>query len=311
MTICTWFLQGVCKFGDECQNSHGDIRAAYHLDESLPMIVLDINKVLLYRRPKREVVFRPGLEQFLFYCFKKCNVVFWTTMKEWNMENLVAKIVSKVKAYRRENQLNMKRPLKRPLEPVFCLHQDHCLFASKSLPSFLCEFPEDRFRPLVFKDLRLIWQNFPKFGVHNTLLVDDSWYKSALNPLMSTYVISTWVPGRESLDPLLKIVDRIVGAKLTRQVVGPVSTINYFVHHGEDDVGIMKNFGVPSDGDIRHLFTLPGEEYKLLYDYLLQSPIQELVKATCAPKHFEFFLRQLREMKLGIPSELWKHLNKK
>ena len=35
----------------------------------------------------------------------------------------------------------------------------------------------------MFKDLRKVWKDFEQYGLSNTLLVDDSPYKSFFNPV--------------------------------------------------------------------------------------------------------------------------------
>ncbi|KAF7803091.1 ubiquitin-like domain-containing CTD phosphatase 1 [Senna tora] len=144
------------------------------------LLVLDVNGLLVdlvCPRPKdhkadtvitgRAVFKRPFYLEFLKFCFENFEVAVWTSRMKKNVDKVLTFLIG-----------DMKHKL------LFCWDHSHCTMTEfKTL--------ENKHKPLVFKDLRKIWEkhdpNLPwekgYFNESNTLLLDDSPYKALLNPL--------------------------------------------------------------------------------------------------------------------------------
>nr|XP_043616182.1 uncharacterized protein LOC122588108 [Erigeron canadensis] len=116
---------------------------------------------------KRRAIFkRPFLDDFLSFCFERFNVGIWSSRTKPVLDPVVDFLLGDLK-----NKL------------LFLWD------ASKCTNSGL-RTPEDRHKPIVFKDLRKIWDKKDTenrwvkgtFNESNTLLLDDSPYKALLNP---------------------------------------------------------------------------------------------------------------------------------
>ncbi|XP_004514837.1 uncharacterized protein [Cicer arietinum] len=144
------------------------------------LLVLDVNGLLAdivpSPRPKdikadaiiaKKALFkRPFYKEFLNFCFEKFDVAVWSSRLGVNVKLVVDYLMGK-----------MKQKL------IFCWDLSHCTHTGFNTL-------EDKYKPLVVKDLRKIWEkhdpNLPwKKGYYNesnTLLLDDSPYKGLLNP---------------------------------------------------------------------------------------------------------------------------------
>ncbi|CAI8591949.1 unnamed protein product [Vicia faba] len=143
------------------------------------LLVLDINGLLadiVSPPPKnvkqdttisRKAVFkRPYYLEFLNFCFERFDVAVWSSRLKKYVDRVVDYLMG-----------DMKQRL------IFCWDLSHCTETSfRTL--------ENRHKPLVFKDLRKIWDNYDPnlpwdkgyYNESNTLLLDDSPYKALLNP---------------------------------------------------------------------------------------------------------------------------------
>ncbi|KAG4119220.1 hypothetical protein ERO13_D11G065100v2 [Gossypium hirsutum] len=144
------------------------------------LLVLDVNGLLadiIYRSPKnykadayiagRAIFKRPFCDDFLRFCFEKFEVGIWSSRNRRNLERVVDSLMG-----------DMKQKL------LFCWDSSHCTTTRfKTLGN--------RYKPLVFKELRKLWRksdpNLPwekgYYNESNALLIDDSPYKALLNPL--------------------------------------------------------------------------------------------------------------------------------
>lgn len=129
------------------------------------LIVLDLNGVLIYRRPgsKDRTSFRPrtGIQDFLSYIFANHHVMIWTSTKQHNATSILSRLLTP-----EQNQA---------LVGVWCREQ--------------CGLPARHFdsRVQIHKHLSWIWKDHALsqrhgFGPENTLLVDDSVLKAAAEP---------------------------------------------------------------------------------------------------------------------------------
>nr|KJB40590.1 hypothetical protein B456_007G070300 [Gossypium raimondii] len=144
------------------------------------LLVLDVNGLLadiIYRSPKnykadayiagRAIFKRPFCDDFLRFCFEKFEVGIWSSRNRRKLERVVDFLMG-----------DMKQKL------LFCWDSSYCTTTRfKTLGN--------RYKPLVFKELRKLWRksdpNLPwekgYYNESNTLLIDDSPYKALLNPL--------------------------------------------------------------------------------------------------------------------------------
>ncbi|XP_014496436.1 ubiquitin-like domain-containing CTD phosphatase 1 isoform X2 [Vigna radiata var. radiata] len=138
------------------------------------LIVLDLNGLLVdivFPPPRhrkadatvgRKALFkRPFYLDFLNFCFEKFEVAIWSSRTRKNINYVINYLMG-----------NMKQRL------LFSWDLSYCTKTTfKSL--------ENKHKPIVFKDLRKIWDLPWKNGYYNesnTLLLDDSPYKALLNP---------------------------------------------------------------------------------------------------------------------------------
>eukprot|EP00960_Hanusia_phi_P046547 757896-Hanusia_phi.AAC.2 len=138
------------------------------------LLVLDVNGMLLERKRKKlpnlpcvkvrstYVYNRPGMMDFVKWCTEMFVIGVWSTAKRENVEELVKHIFGTA------NQQDV----------AFILDGSSCT------PTGL-KHPENRYKDLVTKDLETVWSlpNMSAFARNRTLLIDDSPYKAAFNPL--------------------------------------------------------------------------------------------------------------------------------
>nr|GEU55894.1 hypothetical protein [Tanacetum cinerariifolium] len=141
------------------------------------LIIFDVNGMLadiVFPRPKdveadkyshrKEVFKRPYLDDFLSFCFDKFNVGIWSSRMKKNLDPVVNCLFG-----------DLKKKL------LFIWDASHCRnLGIRTL--------EDRYKCIVFKELRKVWEKTCRtwvkgtFNESNTLLLDDSPYKALLNP---------------------------------------------------------------------------------------------------------------------------------
>ncbi|CAH1420947.1 unnamed protein product [Lactuca virosa] len=137
------------------------------------LLIFDINGLLAdivsprpqdvqadYYTPKRAIFKRPYLDGFLRFCFERFNVGIWSSRTKQVLYPVVDFLLG-----------DLKKNLLFIWDNSFCTNT-----GMKTL--------EDKYKPMVFKDLRKIWLKWVEGTFHesNTLLLDDSPYKALLNP---------------------------------------------------------------------------------------------------------------------------------
>lgn len=154
------------------------------------LIVLDINGTLGYRTSPKNLQPRPFLSEFLAYLFAEHKVMIWTSMQKGNVERILAKILTKEQ---RE-------------ELVGCWTRED-LRLGRNFGEYV----------QTYKRLGWVWGDEGvnplgmgmqegdrgkgagvgrRWGVGNTVLVDDSWKKAVSEP-WNHVVVSEWEgPGR-------------------------------------------------------------------------------------------------------------------
>ncbi|GJV47332.1 HAD-like domain protein [Tanacetum coccineum] len=141
------------------------------------LIIFDVNGMLadiVCPRPKdveadkyyhgKAVFKRPYLDDFLSFCFENFNVGIWSSRMKKNLDPVVDCLFG-----------DLKKKL------LFIWDASHC--RNSGMRTL-----EDRYKCIVFKELRKVWEkncsSWVKgtFNESNTLLLDDSPYKALLNP---------------------------------------------------------------------------------------------------------------------------------
>ncbi|CAM9615156.1 unnamed protein product, partial [Chrysoparadoxa australica] len=128
-----------------------------------PLLVLDLNGVLLDRQKygkregKKTAQLRPHCSEFIDFCFHEFTVALWSCGRRDNMElDLFTKHVQE-------------------LLFIFDQTDSTSLWPRTSTVS--------KQKPLFLKDLHKVWELFPAFSEHNTVLLDNHVEKFERNPL--------------------------------------------------------------------------------------------------------------------------------
>ncbi|WJX80795.1 hypothetical protein P8452_63749 [Trifolium repens] len=143
------------------------------------LIVLDLNGLIVdivfpppkYAKPdaivaRKALFIRPFYHEFLNFCFERFEVAVWSSRTKKNVDCVIDYMMG-----------DMKQKL------IFYWDHSHCTETSFTTL-------ENKHKPLVFKDLRKIWDKYDLnlpwekgyYNESNTLLLDDSPYKALLNP---------------------------------------------------------------------------------------------------------------------------------
>lgn len=106
-------------------------------------------KFLVYKRPL--------CEGFLKFCFERFEVGLWSSAMEHNIEKVLNHVIGELK-----NKF------------LFTWDQNQC-----TNTGFMCL--ENENKPVFLKELKHIWEKYPKYSSSNTLLITDT-EKALLNP---------------------------------------------------------------------------------------------------------------------------------
>jgi hypothetical protein len=126
-------------------------------------IVLDMNGLLCNAesRAKGQIKWRPAMPDFLTSCIHHFFVVFWSSCGNKKMQRYMDEI-------KKRSSLNI------PTHNI--LWQEHC-YQAKGIDDV------NPCKPVLMKPLGRVFERFPHATVKNTLLIDDSPTKNALNHL--------------------------------------------------------------------------------------------------------------------------------
>lgn len=150
------------------------------------LLVLDLNGVLLFRRPKWEKLdvrppdfewkmhqcwIRPGAAEFVSFCLERFAVGVWSSAKEETAKEVVNRVMT------REEERK---------ELLFIWGQERCRNEGPDPES------TEKRVPLFAKHLADLWKKFPKYDESNTLMLDDSAKKLKKNPELSYFIVKSW-----------------------------------------------------------------------------------------------------------------------
>ncbi|TYI63300.1 hypothetical protein E1A91_D09G009100v1 [Gossypium mustelinum] len=120
----------------------------------------------------RAVFKRPYCDDFLKFCCERFEVGIWSSRNRKNVERFIDFLMG-----------DMKQKL------LFCWDSSYCTTTQFNTLGH-------KYKPLVFKDLRKLWEKHDPdlpwekgyYNESNTLLIDDSPYKALLNPVPDIYI---------------------------------------------------------------------------------------------------------------------------
>jgi hypothetical protein len=145
----------------------------YQTAHNTQLLVLDLNGVLFHKDPLIE---RPHLNDFLKYCFENFNVMVWSSGKPHTVERVIN---------------------------IFFGEHRKQLVATWARDKFGLTDEQYNSNYPTIKDLSKVWADFPKYGAHNTILIDDSPEKAEKQP-NNLVCASTFVPKNINRDIELK-----------------------------------------------------------------------------------------------------------
>jgi len=190
-------------------------------DNNRKLIILDLNGFLIHRIDDANITecpsytkipnsrfwvkLRPYAKEFLRWCFDNFEVVIWSTVKSENILPLINILLGD------DSSL---------LAGLYC--NDHCTRTGI--------FPfKKKNKEMLLKDLSIVWKDFNgKYGEHNTLLIDDSTYKTYLNP-KNTAIFPPEYNGDDSIDTLMLSVNPVGPLVKCLQEILLVSDIREYV----------------------------------------------------------------------------------
>eukprot|EP00656_Telonema_subtile_P026891 TRINITY_DN28870_c0_g1_i1.p1 TRINITY_DN28870_c0_g1~~TRINITY_DN28870_c0_g1_i1.p1 ORF type:complete len:292 (+),score=58.43 TRINITY_DN28870_c0_g1_i1:109-984(+) len=232
-TICSFEAAGTCRFGAQCRFRHVHPPQPCHglagaprvfstgeggtddvvgmLDQlslsTKKLLVLDANGLLLYRlghgkeRDLRlgkpdcvvrsfEVWLRPGVQEFVRFCQQHFELVVWSSAQLRNFKSALPLVFG-------EDSRTL----------LHVMGQDSCTDTG-------LKHPDNVHKPVFLKELAKLWALRVlrgRFGPSNTLLVDDSVYKTALNPTYTAVHPQEWVPWMQDDDGLQQLTELLRG----------------------------------------------------------------------------------------------------
>lgn len=171
------------------------------LKSQKPLLILDINKLLVFRAyaPKLKEEFpecvslvkdatmlgnnwtwlRPDMEEFLDFIFTRFTVAVWSSAWSKNVDLLCDFI------------FGIRRS-----ELLFEWDQTKCTKISPH-PD-----PKEVTKPLFAKDLQRVWKEYPDYHAGNTLILDDCPYKMHLNDNLCVMLTKPWLPHKANNETL-------------------------------------------------------------------------------------------------------------
>ncbi|CDP08406.1 unnamed protein product [Coffea canephora] len=132
------------------------------------LLILDLNGVVMAnalgrRTRNRDFNFRPHCFAFLQFCFSYFDVAVWSSKQRHNIEPVLESLSTLLKQ-------NIKDKL------IFVWDQSRCIVAKTRLK-------ENADKKVMFKELKSVWADYRSYNSSNTILVDDSPYKSFINSI--------------------------------------------------------------------------------------------------------------------------------
>ena len=139
-----------------------------------------------HRRAHVQYVVRPDAQSFLQHCGKVFSLFLWSSCTKQNLDDA----------------MQVCFPTLNHNIFIDMIGQDRC-----TQPSFkLCDVDgvpagRDNSKPIFCKRLSNLWETYPNFNSDNTLLVDDTRYKSMLNPWHTCISPPSFEPEDKEADP--------------------------------------------------------------------------------------------------------------
>jgi NLI interacting factor-like phosphatase len=191
------------------------------------LLILDLNKVLLYRRPRSTSILpRPHVQEFLSHLSNHYTLASWTSVK-----NETAKII-RTRIFPEEIRSRL----------LFSWSQTQC-YVDRSVESSTRPG-----KPLISKKLELVWRLFRQYSSANTILLDDTKEKCVYNPAHTQVCPLPFEPEDESIpsDEELKPGNRLC-LYLDKLAVFEGDNEAFFELHGPYVPSSSSESGVVSD----------------------------------------------------------------
>lgn len=147
---------------------NGVLGRMYDKNERIPsakepaVVVHRLNKL-------KTIILRPDFKVFMAWCLEHFRVALWSSMSVENMHLVCNNGISEVAK-----------------KALFVWSKEECTNTGLLMKS----------KPVVMKELKNVYRQFPRFGIENTLLIDDSRYKSHYNEKNTTICPNTFDPAR-------------------------------------------------------------------------------------------------------------------
>ena len=151
-----------------------------------PLLILDMNNVLIYRRyvgdiddtlPLEDAVKsgrfyiwkRPGLDTFLEDIFQRYTVAVWSSARKHNLDPLCSLVFSEQ-------------------------HRAKLLFEWSQVRCTPLLRSTTKQKQIFAKPLQTVWDTYPQYTERNTIIVDDSSAKMTHNPRSCVILVKPWTP---------------------------------------------------------------------------------------------------------------------
>lgn len=146
--------------------SNNDSAATYGLEKPVkPLMILDLNKVLICRQTTTQFTVRPYAIEFITHMSSVYKLAIWTSMTSRVAKQIISELF----------------PVAISKNFLFRWYQSKC----SSVPSAASAVDKDA-KPLFLKNLYFVWEEFLLYDHTNTVLIDDSREKCALNPVYTS-----------------------------------------------------------------------------------------------------------------------------
>ncbi|XP_019173772.1 PREDICTED: uncharacterized protein LOC109169343 [Ipomoea nil] len=164
----------------ELEKELSDLEAQYKPPKKL--LIFDLNGVLVLTVYRKMPMRRPFYKEFLKFCSRHFTLAVWSSKQ--NINGICRKLLSDVEG----------------LSFLFQWNQSYCSISTEGVKG-------NPKKKIMFKDLNKVWEEYKEFNPSNTVLIDDSQYKSFLNPDHNLIIPMTYKGGPDNyLDPNNKFV---------------------------------------------------------------------------------------------------------
>ena len=175
------FQEAICTSTVEGTDARKPKKKKHHMKESSKislqpnihnvqrkLLILDINKVLIYRLSTSYYVVRPHAKEFLSDMAERFTLALWTSMKNTSAKKCIKELFCDSSS-----------------DLLFKWYQPKCTrLHAHSVDEKCTELPDTK--PTFLKNLSDVWKEYSQYSESNTILLDDSPEKCINNPIYSS-----------------------------------------------------------------------------------------------------------------------------